>query len=168
MCAICSVKSCTTLVMPPHHPFFFLRTALLAVLQGRPGQLAVVLAIVCASFVSICRATTQRSYLNPMGCAAVLGVQCGNLLASRPGHPFKQACNLISKQWYSTPCSFQVLFLMYWCRMAIIIYLIEAMGGKYIVEQPGSSLLWRHFRLREIARLFAVHSLVPKGLLDFA
>ena len=102
----------------------------MAVLQGRPGQLAVVLAIVCASFVSICRATTQRSYLNPMGCAAVLGVQCGNLLASRPGHPFKQACNLISKQWYSTPCSFQVLFLMYWCRMAIIIYLIEAMGGK--------------------------------------
>ena len=100
MCAICSVKSCTTLVMPPHHPFF-LRTALLAVLQGRPGQLAVVLAIVCASFVSICRATTQRSYLNPMGCAAVLGVQCGNLLASRPGHPFKQACNLISKQWYT-------------------------------------------------------------------
>ena len=41
-----------------------------------------------------------------------------------------------------------------------MIYLIEAMEGKYLVEQPASSLLWRHPRLEEHARRTCVHSSV--------
>lgn len=41
-----------------------------------------------------------------------------------------------------------------------MIYLIEAMGGKYLVEQPGTSLLWRHPRLEEHARRTRVLSSV--------
>lgn len=41
-----------------------------------------------------------------------------------------------------------------------MIYLIEAMGGKYLVEQPGTSLLWRHPCLEEHARRTRVLSSV--------
>ena len=110
-----------------------LRTALLAILQGNSSAgFLVVLAIVCSSFVSMSRATTRRSYCNPLGDNSVLSVAVGNVLASRPVC-FKAFPNLAN-------------------RLALMIYLIEAMGGKWLLEQPCSSLLMRHPRLREICR----------------
>ena len=37
-------------------------------------------------------------------------------------------------------------------RLALLLILVMSRGGTWLVEQPISSLLWRHFRLRNIAR----------------
>lgn len=37
--------------------------------------------------------------------------------------------------------------------MALLLYVIHSRGGVFLVEQPGSSLLWRHPRLKELARV---------------
>ena len=42
------------------------------------------------------------------------------------------------------------------CRLALLLYLIQARGGAFLVEQPGSSLLFRHPRLVDFCRLVKV------------
>ncbi|CAK9060357.1 Uncharacterized protein SCF082_LOCUS31802 [Durusdinium trenchii] len=41
-------------------------------------------------------------------------------------------------------------------RLALLLYLIASRGGVWVVEQPSSSLLFRHPRLREVCRRMKV------------
>ena len=41
-------------------------------------------------------------------------------------------------------------------RLALILVLVLALSGTFIVEQPGSSLLWRHPRLQWVCGLVKV------------
>lgn len=57
---------------------------MLSILRGDSAAgFMVMIAIVCSSFVGISRASTGRSWLNPLGLKDVPCVQVGNLLASR-------------------------------------------------------------------------------------
>ena len=48
---------------------------------------------------------------------------------------------------------------------ALAILLARALGGDFVVEQPGSSLLWRHPRLQWVCGLVKVGQVV-KAFID--
>ena len=60
--------------------------AVLACLGGKLGSHFVWFGVVCSSWVSISRATTGRTYVNPGGFPWVRCVQDGNTFAARPGN----------------------------------------------------------------------------------
>ena len=73
------------------------------------------LGVLCATWVSICRGTTMRAFLRPLGREELRCVQEGNQMGA---------------------------------VTALVCLLIFALSGDFCVEQPCSSLLFRHPRLQ--------------------
>ena len=59
---------------------------MLAILRAIPGESVVHFGMVCSSWVTICRASTERSFFVPLGSPLRDGVRLGNLLVSRRGN----------------------------------------------------------------------------------
>lgn len=51
-------------------------------------------------------------------------------------------------------------------RLSLILLLVVVLGGKFVVEQPASSLLWRHPRLQWLCQLVPVRGLSSSCILD--
>lgn len=47
-----------------------------------------------------------------------------------------------------------------WNRMALLVMLIDALGGIWTLEQPSSSLIWKHHRFQQLIRMYQVSRLV--------
>lgn len=120
-------------------------TAVLAILACRTESLIVV-GIVCSSWVSVSRGTTNRTFCAPMGDLSVKCVRAGNVLAARQGY----------RSWklmWVCACFTLVSMLALWCvRLAWLLYLIHVRGSTFLIEQPNSSLLFRRKRLQQVAR----------------
>ena len=69
---------------------------------------------VCSTWVWMCRATTKRSWAEPLGDTSLECVTQANIMVS---------------------------------RCALLFYLVEMVQGLVILEQPGSSIMFRHPRL---------------------
>ena len=67
----------------PLFPISELRLMLQTILQSKPGSVFH-FGVVCSSWVSICKGTTGRTFLNPLGYPWVKCVQEGNVMVGRP------------------------------------------------------------------------------------
>ena len=62
---------------------FLPRTAVMSIMQCHQDRFVAIIAIVCSSWVAMCRAGSGRTFLNPCGFPGVGFVERGNLMASR-------------------------------------------------------------------------------------
>ena len=44
--------------------------------------------------------------------------------------------------------------------MALLVMVIDAMDGIWTLEQPSSSLIWKHHRFQQLVRMYQVSRLV--------
>ena len=88
----------------------------------------------CSSWVAISKGSTHRSYLNPMGHTGYEKVRDANLMSSRTA--VRVICVTAS-------CLFKTLL-----RTVILLLVLEAVSAVWLVEQPGSSLLFESDRFR--------------------
>ena len=91
------------------------RTYLASILKGSTQGFACWKGVKCSTWVSICRATTLRSFFNPCGLESLACVRQGNLMAARE---------------------------------ALSCLLVHCLMGVFVIEQPSTSLLFRHPRLQ--------------------
>ena len=139
---------------------------MIAVLRGDPDGFIHWLGVQCASWISTSRGSTGRSLANPEGAEGVQSVEVANFLACRSGPAKKESF------WQLKPSNHicvvelmvnifrlvypNILFhraIMSWktlARVALLCFLTVALTGTWIIEQPRSSLLLQHYRLRQL------------------
>ena len=91
------------------------------------------------------RGSSHRSFLNPMGYEGYRGVRVANLMSARTwgGLPLP-LCTV-----YNTPLIiYHVGEELRPCRSILLVMVIEAMHGVWLIEQPASSLLFESDRFR--------------------
>ena len=138
--------------------------ALLSILNCKMDDFTVLIALLCSSFVTVSAGTHQRTPWFPLGQCTVPFVKLGNLLATRSlgskwGYwwdnngiimdlhlPLEPSC--IPLQMTHT-CLY---ILTCQPRVSLLILVISAMNGCWILEQPRSSLLAWHPRVRWLFR----------------
>ena len=129
------------------------RLLLVAVLRGKK-KLVAHFGLPCASWVLLSRGTTARSWLAPLGDVSVKCVADANLLCSRLG--ILKAINLeLSFQQPFPNNKFKTVFAPIG-RMCLLIILILAHQGNFTIEQPSTSLIFRHPRFRQLISMFKV------------
>ena len=114
--------------------------------------------------VALNKGTSGRSYLNPLGNTSAPSVKYSNSLASRiTGSYHKGPCYdyltleaLISAQHYLQPASL--------LRMVLVLLLVEAMQGAWLVEQARSSVLMQLPRFKLLRQLSTVITLISIDL----
>ena len=137
-----------------------LRLAVATILNSKHGQFTVLCAIVCSSWTTINMATSGRSCCTPLGREDRGYVQLANCMAARcfgeQISVFSFCLNIcgISKKTSNCsksfpPRSWTTLCPLRLPRLALLLYLIEAMSGCWMVEQPSLSLLRFHPRVME-------------------
>ena len=113
------------------------RTHLVSILRGDVEGFCNRQGIKCSPWVALSRPTTLRSFFNPLGNQNLSSVE-----------ELDQG-NLQAS------------------RMALVRCLVLALGEVFVVEQPSSSLLWRHPRLQWASNLVSVkasiHMLIQKA-----
>ena len=100
---------------------------MVSILRGSTEGFACWKGVKCASWVSICRATTLRSFFAPCGDESSKFVMEGNGMAARE---------------------------------ALLCLLVAALFGSWCIEQPSSSLLFRHPRMQWLCQQMTVEPLV--------
>ena len=137
------------------------RLALAAILNCRMDHALTVIAMVCGSFVTVSQGTHQRAPFDPLGRTSVFFVELGNLLASRfLGLAFISACDTAmlvqfnSNLFFVWPISkfLHILYRPSLPRVCALILVITAMNGGWLLEQPRSSQLIWHPRVRWLFR----------------
>ena len=118
----------------------------MTILQSAPDAVFS-FAIVCSSFVAVSRGSTHRHYFLPLGDQNAPSVQLGNILMSRTAPVHNRSVYLGS----AVEITNQTLGML--ARIALAILLIVARGGTFVIEQPKSSLLYRHPRFNQLLRL---------------
>ena len=107
----------------------------------------------CGSFVVASRGTTLRSFLTPMGDENIPSVALGNLLTSRPGGGcFERA--RFKLFGLRTGQIFNRAIFEFLCRMVLLAMMIDAKGGIWTLEQPSSSIIWRHHRFQLLVKMY--------------
>ena len=53
-------------------------------------------------------------------------------------------------------CDVLRAFALTWCRLALALWLLHAMKCVWVVEQPGTSLLGRHPRMRQLLKVMRI------------
>ena len=126
-------------------------------LQGKIDEAVTFWGICCSSWVHVNSGTSKRDYLTPMGCGSFPSVQTANLLVARLGCS-KQDKNkdrnveeircLFHREGssYSSRIASHAMSLSH--RSILLILLCICMGGKPVIENPGSSLIWMHERFQ--------------------
>ena len=127
-----------------------LRLLILTILQAKKKVICH-FGLPCASWVLLSRATTARTWLAPLGDTTVAAVRLGNLLTSRTESYSKrdgciQSHNIYQ---YSSPIVYPYIIELPG-RMCLLIYLVLAHEGHFTLEQPATSLIFRHPRFLEI------------------
>ena len=113
-----------------------LRLAILAALRGRYGSMLAMLGVCCSSWVAISRGSSHRSFLNPMGYTGYEAVRLANLMAART-----------EGSWHNTHAwDSKLIVAVLPARTTLILMVIEALSGVWLVEQPASSLLFQSDR----------------------
>lgn len=131
-----------------------LRLCIWLILQGRPLELLTLLAPVCSTWSAVNLATSQRSELCPWGNVGLLSVRRGNKMVSRPGPPFfMNRFQLIS---IKNHCASLLLARV---RVALLLVLQSALQTSWMVENPGSSRILLHPRLK-----WAINALKSIGI----
>ena len=106
--------------------------------------------LVCGSWVVASRGSTLRSFLAPMGLSTSAAVQIGNAMVSRLG-PYK---NFLFRMETHTYIYIYILYLGAYnmfsvmLRFILLALLIYAVHGTWTLEQPHSSLMFRHKRFQ--------------------
>ena len=166
--------------MPPFSVSLLSRTFLASILNGRPSGFVSWLAVVCSSWVDASRGSTKRSWVMPEGHDGFASVHAGNVMVSRyldcskivyvrgshanrspetrpklprpcKHNPFKPVQYPALKVRY-----LQALETADSMRCSFILLLTIAAGGNWILEQPRSSLLFRHPRMRWVCQCHKV------------
>ena len=129
--------------MIDHHAC--MRLAVLTILRGTPGSIFH-FGVVCSSWVGICRGTTRRTYLAPLGDITLDCVRAANCMMSRSAS-FAADCTLPT-----------VVMIQHFCpvRVVLLLWLVQARGCFWTLEQPATSLAWRHHRFRQLCRRLRV------------
>ena len=122
----------------------FARLLLHSILKLKDGTGLVHFGMVCSSWITISRGTTQRCYFCPLGdetvdsvakanilCSRIIGCSLGKRLARMPMQPVRASMSLAT-------------------RMVLAIYLILAKKAVWVLEQPTSSIIWYHPRMRQL------------------
>lgn len=109
------MRCARSLVHHPKTPCPVPRTYLVSILRCSETGFLCWMGILCSTWVSICRATTLRSFFRPLGNASLGCVKDGNEMGA---------------------------------KAALIGLLIYVCSGDFCIEQPASSLLFRHPRLQ--------------------
>ena len=132
-----------------------LRLLLSTILRSHPDAVFH-FGLVCSTWVAISRGSTYRHYFMPLGDTTAKSVELGNLLAARRVwavssgyHPFFKKLKFIVVDWW-------VFGLKMQRRTFLAIVLIIARGGVFALEQPGSSLVFRHPRFQYLLSLTTV------------
>ena len=122
---------------------------MILLLRGKLDKHLVMMAMCCSSWVAASRGSTGRSTLTPMGRTEFTKVAVANLLGSRPMvlKPYSKSHTLIE-----CPCSNSRNCFLFNApaRLALAIMLAVSAGATFLVEQPASSLLMHHERLRAL------------------
>ena len=112
--------------------------------MGKPQGFLAWFGILCSSWIATSRGTTHRSYVCPHGYIEYRSVSEGNVMAARffvcktfitCREGLQGILRLAGKTWLRLRCA----------RMCL---LVVALGGNFVVEQPKSSLLFRHERMQ--------------------
>lgn len=130
------------------HIYQLMRLLICAILKGKKDGLVAIFGIVCSSWVAISRGTTLRTPMTPLGDQRHAFVRAGNEMAGRP---------LFMTTWLWWFSCFK--YIAPW-RVALLSLLIAARGGTFLVEQPGSSLLFHHPRMVWLCSRLVVSCLV--------
>ena len=143
-----------------------LRLAVVCVLNCRMDNFLVVLGLLCRSFVAINKGTNKRETWAPLGDESAPSVAEGNKLCSRTRVWKCIPSNIFQKCLYPKALDHNnAEQIQYFtavrkrlnigsaipttqphrpCRTCLLLFLIQAMGGSFVLEQPRSSLvLWR-------------------------
>lgn len=123
-----------------------LRLAIAGVMSAVQGRAVVWFGLVCSSFTVINMGHSKRSFLVPMGDTSKRTVQEGNCLGARtvsfdqtrPHHPKTHSNN--------NPL-----------RTCLLMLLVLAMNGVFILEQPGGSFFQHFPRFQELCRFTKVY-----------
>ena len=124
----------------------------------------IVMGIECSTYVLINRGTSKRSHLLPMGNTAMPSVACANMFTSRPPTAkytvillYRSRFHVLKdSRWLSRLeiCgAYNVI--SYPCRSILLLILAHILNAVWLVEQPGSSLVYLHERFQFMLRTCA-------------
>ena len=126
-------------------PSSFFRLCVIIILRGEFDKLLGMIEICCSSWVPNSRSSTGRCYINPMGNPDYEKVLTANLQVSR-SPLFQRLGNFCVFQIGQTLTNMTPPS----CRSALLLLLIIAVGGVFLVEQPRQSLLPEHDRMKQV------------------
>ena len=139
-----------------------LRLCLWLLLQGKRDELLAILAPVCSSWSMVNLFTSLRSELLPWGNCALVGVRRANKMISRcgclrptsffwgPGRP--EYTPLKPGKFPAVPATVLHLHWQLLVRLVLMMLLMCALRFSWILENPGSSCILLHPRLRWMIR----------------
>lgn len=125
----------------------YLRLAMTILLKTAPGCVAH-FGLACGSWVVVSRGTTLRTFLAPMGRTDLQSVSDANTLVSRPGlntHTCMFAREKIYLHGYIMKSCTSTRFPH---RFVLLALMIHGLGGTWTLEQPSTSLIFRHHRFQ--------------------
>ena len=137
-----------------------LRLAILSVLESAGDELICLMGIKCSSWVGVNVGTSQRSVLNPMGWVEAPSVASANKMVSRPVVIFNVFDCLIRNLKVET----RVDLLVGCSRCAIFIMLLVVANALPMVEQPNSSCMMGHDRMKWLLKILRKQGITVPGL----
>lgn len=134
-----------------------LRLMIWLVLHGKWGSLVTHIGVVCSSWTAINQPTSQRDELLPWGAEYRPSVFSANKMVSRPGKAHTHQVVSRSCGFSSFVIHCHSLFLEQAsqtprARVGLLTYLIVAMEGTFLIENPRDSRLLLCPHLREAFR----------------
>ena len=134
------------------------------ILNCKEGEFSTLWGVVCSSWVRINCFTSQRSLLLPEGDVGKSYIERANQMFSRL---------LVNHVWWLLIKSIELLYFHFvdvrmhvlicvltWVplqlRAVLLLYLVVACGGSFLLEQPGSSIMGEYIRMQEFCRIVQV------------
>ena len=124
----------------------------MSILKARDGNFVVSFGMECGTWVTVSRHSTKREYFRPLGDCSRTCVVDANLLCSRTDS--SGVTSLEPEFGACVPCCCNDSITL--SRMSLAIYLILAKSGVWVLEQPSSSMIWRHPRMQQLLRVTRV------------
>ena len=119
------------------------RLAVATIMAGCWDDLLCTLGVCCSSWVAVNRGTSRRSEVNAMGDSSRPSVQSSNLMVSRSA-----TCQSLMSQYLCPARKYIFCADFMLCgRVALLLLLIHVANGVFILENPASSLIFKHDRM---------------------
>ena len=126
------------------------RLLIVAALKAKPGA-NYHFGLVCSSWVALCRFSSGRAFLAPHGNEELPWVEAGNRMVSRRALLRQNFHEVVCELSLACLCSVLMAHYLY-PRFILIAYLLMSRGAHWTLEQPASSLMYRHRRFQEMCR----------------